>query len=198
MSGESLDTLLVKLAHGEDSAAERVFRDYEPLLRAMVRKRLTPSLRTKFDSMDVVQSVWADVLKTYRSEGWRFSDRDHLRAFLSRVTFNHFFHHCRRNNHALEREHALADDELPASNLPRPSQVVQADELWETIVDLCPPTHREVLRLKRQGLALGEIADRTGLHEGSVRRILYELARRLAAEKVRPGRAAGRSGHSQG
>jgi RNA polymerase sigma-70 factor (ECF subfamily) len=39
--------------------------------------------------------------------------------------------------------------------------------------------------LKRQGLSLAEIAERTALHEGSVRRILYELARRLAAEKQR-------------
>jgi RNA polymerase sigma-70 factor (ECF subfamily) len=157
----------------------------------MVRRRLTPSLRTKFDSMDVVQSVWADVLETYRAEGWRFTDRDHLRAFLARVTFNHFFHHCRRHSHAIEREHPLPLDEstaLPASDQPRPSQVVQADELWETLVDLCPPTHLEILRLKRQGLQLAEIAARTGFHESSVRRILYELARRLAAEKSRPGR----------
>jgi RNA polymerase sigma-70 factor (ECF subfamily) len=185
MSADSLDTLLLKLAHGEDAAAERVFREYEPLLRAMVRKRLTPPLRTKFDSMDVVQSVWADVLASYREEGWRFNDRDHLRAFLARVTFNHFFHQCRRHSHALEREHSLVGDEPQASNQPRPSQVVQADELWESLVELCPPTHLEVLRLKREGLAVGEIASRTGLHEGSVRRILYELARRLAAEKVR-------------
>jgi RNA polymerase sigma factor (sigma-70 family) len=192
MSADSLDTLLVRLADGEESAAERVFRDYEPLLRAMVRRRLTPPLRTKFDSMDVVQSVWADLLESYRTEGWRFKDRDHLRAFLARVTYNHFFHHCRRHSHALEREHPLPGDEstaLPASNQPRPSQVVQADELWETLVDLCPPTHLEILRLKRQGLPLAEIAARTGLHESSVRRILYELARRLAAEKTQPGRA---------
>lgn len=192
MSADSLDTLLVRLANGEESAAERVFRDYEPLLRAMVRRRLTPPLRTKFDSMDVVQSVWADLLEGYRTEGWRFKDRDHLRAFLARVTYNHFFHHCRRHSHELEREHPLPGDEstaLPASNQPRPSQVVQADELWETLVDLCPPTHLEILRLKRQGLPLAEIAARTGLHESSVRRILYELARRLAAERTQPGRA---------
>lgn len=191
MSADSLDTLLVKLAHGEDSAAERVFRDYEPLLRAMVRKRLNPSLRSKFDSMDVVQSVWADLLESYRAEGWQFTNRDHLRAFLTRVTYNHFFTHCRRNGPALDHEQpmpAVESPVLPASEQPRPSQVVQADELWKTIVDFCPPTHRQILDLKRQGLQLAEIAARTGLHEGSVRRILYELARRLAAEKARSDR----------
>ena len=71
-------------------------------------RRLTPSLRTKFDSMDVVQSVWADVLGSYRAEGWQLNDRDHLRAFLARVTYNHFFQHCRRHGPALVLQHLSA------------------------------------------------------------------------------------------
>jgi RNA polymerase sigma-70 factor (ECF subfamily) len=47
---------------------------------------------------------------------------------------------------------------------------------------LCPPEYHEILHLKRQGLLLDEIANRTGLHEGSVRRILRRLARQLAFE----------------
>jgi RNA polymerase sigma-70 factor (ECF subfamily) len=191
MSAASLETLLEKLANGESEAAERVFRSYEPFLRAMVRRRLTPPLRAKFDSMDVVQSVWADILEGFRQAEWRFPDQDHLRAFLARVTYNHFVNHCRRNSAALEREEPLQGDEsaaLRATGQPRPSQVVQADELWERLMDLCPPAHRELLELKRQGIPLAEIAERTGLHESSVRRILYELAKRLAAERARsPG-----------
>src|SRR5438309_11044747 len=114
MNPDSLDTLLVKLSNGEEAAAERVFRDYEPLLRSLVRRRLTPALRAKFDSMDVVQSAWADVLGGYRERGWRFADRDHLRAFLARVTFNHFFNHCRRHGPAIEREEPLPAEESAA------------------------------------------------------------------------------------
>jgi RNA polymerase sigma-70 factor (ECF subfamily) len=191
-----LDTLLVKLANGEDQAAERVFRDYEPLLRSMVRRRLTPALRTKFDSMDVVQSAWADLLVAYRSEGWQFEDRDHLRAFLAKVTYNHFYLQCRQNRRALKSERPLPPVESPGqpvSDQPRPSQVVQAVELWETILDSSPPTHAEVFQLKRQGLPLAEIASRTGMHPSSVRRIIYELAKRLAEERSKPGRALGAS-----
>ncbi len=46
---------------------------------------------------------------------------------------------------------------------------------------LCPPAHRDLLELKRQGFPLAEIAARTGLHESSVRRIVYDLQRKLAA-----------------
>jgi len=189
MNTPSLDSLLEKLASGESEAAERVFRDCEPFLRAMVRRRLTPMLRAKFDSMDVVQSAWADVLQGYQESGWQFTDREHLRAFLARVTHNHFVNHCRRNRAALEHEQPLYVEESatqqPASGQPRPSQVAQAGELWATLTELCPPAHRELLELKRQGLPLAEIAERTGLHASSVRRILYELAKRLAATQGR-------------
>jgi RNA polymerase sigma-70 factor (ECF subfamily) len=188
MNTPSLDTLLENLANGESEAAERVFRDYEPFLRAMVRRRLTPMLRAKFDSMDVVQSVWADVLKGYREEGWQFNDAEHLKAFLARVTYNHFATHCRRHRAALEREQPLHEDESraeAASGQPRPSQVAQADELWTMLMDLCPPAHRQILELKGQGVPLAGIAERTGLHESSVRRILYDLAKKLAAARQR-------------
>jgi RNA polymerase sigma-70 factor (ECF subfamily) len=48
------------------------------------------------------------------------------------------------------------------------------------MLEICPPQHRELLALRREGLPLGAIAERTGLHESSVRRVLYELAARLA------------------
>jgi DNA-binding IclR family transcriptional regulator len=48
---------------------------------------------------------------------------------------------------------------------------------------LCPPAHHAVLELKRQGFTLMEVAKRTGLHEGSVRRILRQLARQLAVKQ---------------
>jgi RNA polymerase sigma-70 factor (ECF subfamily) len=186
MNADALDTLIERLSHGDTEAAEEVFLTFEPVLRMMVRRRLTPRLRAKFDSIDVVQSAWADVLDGFREAGWQFKDRDHLRAYLARVTYNHFVNNCRRINRAVEHEQPLAGTEqpgLPPSGQPRPSEIAQAGELWETMMDLCAPAHRELLRLKRQGFPLAEIAARTGLHESSVRRILYELARRLAASR---------------
>jgi RNA polymerase sigma-70 factor (ECF subfamily) len=196
MSADALDTLLERLTRGEMDAAEEVFLAFEPVLRVMVRRRLTPRLRAKFDSMDVVQSAWADVLRGFREEGWQFSDRDHLRAYLAKVTYNHFVNSCRRHGRALLYEQPFEGNEQPGfaqSAQPRPSEVAQADELWELLVDLCPPTHRELLQFKRQGFPLAEIASRTGLHESSVRRILYDLARRLAAVRGEAAPAPSRS-----
>src|ERR1700728_4125895 len=74
MTHQPLDSVLEKLCSGDPAAAERVFLAFEPYLRMVVRKKLPPRLRAKFDSMDVVQSVWADVLCGFREAGWRFAD----------------------------------------------------------------------------------------------------------------------------
>jgi RNA polymerase sigma-70 factor (ECF subfamily) len=179
----SLEVLLDKLGQGDVAAAEQVFVRYEPYLRMLVRRQLSARLRAKFDSIDVVQSVWADLLHNFRESGWRFTDAAHLRAFLVKVTRNRFIDRIRQHKRALEREQPLNNtpgEQLPASPQPQPSELAQADDLWTQLLALCPPAHRELLLLKRQGCSLAELAARTGLHESSVRRILYDLARRLA------------------
>lgn len=183
MNGPHLDLLIERLNRGETAAAEEVFKAYEPYLRMLVRRRLRPALRAKFDSMDVVQSVWADVMEGLRDKDWKFQDRARLQAFLARLARNRFLDRCRKHKTALALETSLDEasgvDSVAVSE-PRASQVVQGDELWRRLLSLCPPAHQEILRLKRAGFTPGEIAIRAGLHEGSVRRILYDLARRLA------------------
>lgn len=183
-----LDALLERLAAGDVAAAEEVYVALVPALRVMVRRRLNPKLRARVDSLDVVQAAWADVLQNYREDGWAFHDVAHLKAFLNRVTYNHIVNACRKHARAGARERPLPAPEhpgMPASPEPRPSEHVRAEELWERMLDLCPPHHRELLRLKREGFGIAEIAARTGLHEGSVRRILYDLARRLSLPPAR-------------
>src|SRR5262249_55417734 len=90
MTNHPLASLLEKLCSGDPVAAERVFVAFEPYLRMVVRKKLPPRLRAKFDSIDVVQSVWADLLRGFREAGWRFADEAHLRAFLVKLTRNRF------------------------------------------------------------------------------------------------------------
>jgi RNA polymerase sigma-70 factor (ECF subfamily) len=182
MNDNPLDLLLRRLARGDAAAAEQVFREYEPYLRMVVRRYLPSGLRPKFDSVDVVQSVWVHVWKGLRGVAWQFSDRDHLRALLVTVTRRRLVSRFRHYRAAVEREESAAGDldRLPARCGPGPEDVARADELWERVLALVPPAHHELLRLRRQGFTMEEIAARTGLHEGSVRRVFRQLARHLA------------------
>ncbi len=157
-----------------------------------IRRQLSGPLRSKLDTMDIVQSVWADVLGGFRDAGWQFTDRSHLRAFLMKVARNRLIDRRRQHHRAIEQERPLdlAAVDLPGANQPRPSEIAQEHELWKRMLDECSPGHREILILKRQGMPNAEIARRTGLHEGSVRRILYELARRLSIPRRSSGAPA--------
>jgi RNA polymerase sigma-70 factor (ECF subfamily) len=187
MTNQPLDSVLEKLCSGDPDAAERVFLAFEPYLRMVVRKKLPPRLRAKFDSMDVVQSVWADLLRGFREAGWRFADEAHLRAFLVKLTRNRFIDQLRRNRIAVARERPIGElvqaDE-PVSPLPSPSELAQADELGQRMLALCSPAHREVVRLRMRGIPVAEIGTRVGLHVGSVHRILQDLACRVAVERA--------------
>jgi len=180
MEARPADMLLAKLNSGDDSAIEQTFLAFHQYLRIIVRRNLAPWLRAKFDSADVVQSIWADILKGLRQGRWHFSDADHLRAFLVRVTRNRLINRARHHSVCPQNGFTGQDaDGAALSEEPRPSQVAQAEELWQRLLARCPPAYRPLLRWKREGCTVLEIAERSGLHPSSVRRILYQLARRF-------------------
>jgi RNA polymerase sigma-70 factor (ECF subfamily) len=128
--------------------------------------------------------VWVHLLHGLNRNGWHFPDRGSLLALLTTMTRRRLVSRYRTHRAALRCEQSTTADgvDVAARCQPRPSELAQAEELWERMLALCPPAHHEVLRLKRQGFRLQEIADRTGFHEGSVRRILRQLTRALALQ----------------
>jgi RNA polymerase sigma factor (sigma-70 family) len=185
MTVEPLDLLLERLSAGDATAAEEAVRDYEPYLRLVIRRHLSGNLRAKFDSADVVQSVWVHVLQAMRRGAWQLIDQTSLRALLVTIARRRLVSRYRHHRAALDREQPGGADleGLPAPRQARPSEIAQANELWDRLLALCPPANHALLHLRRQGLSLNEIAARTGTHEGSVRRVLRRLARELAVRQ---------------
>jgi RNA polymerase sigma factor (sigma-70 family) len=185
---ESLDALLDGLSRGDSVATERVYRAIEPYLLKVVRRMLPQMLRAKFDSADVLQSVWADALCGLREERWRFERTDQLRGFLFVAVRNRLIQRVRRYGKVAAREERGAATRLRAlpSAQPRPSEEAQATEMWERLLDSCPVEHRPILELRRHGYNLVEIGARTGFHPDSIRRILRGLARKLVCADLEP------------
>jgi RNA polymerase sigma factor (sigma-70 family) len=183
MNPEALEPLLENLCQGDMAAAKQVFLACESYLRKIVRRQMPSRLQAKFDSVDVVQSVWADLLRGYRNGAWHFADVRRLQAFLVQVTRNRFHDKFRKHRISFEKEQQLDaahTSQMPSCPGAQPAELLDAEELWQQMLDLCAPEHQELLRLKRQGLPMEELAARTGLHPGSIRRILRNLARKLA------------------
>jgi RNA polymerase sigma factor (sigma-70 family) len=191
MKTDPVGALLGKLESGDPRVVEEAFRAYEPYLRMIVRRKLPSRLRTKFDSIDVVQSVWADLLHGFGQAGWRFADAAHLRAFLVKATRHRFIDRLRQHDRVLEREQSIDGKVLEAfteAKQERPSEVVQADEKWQQLLAICPKGFHRILRLRRQGKSLDDIAAATGYHKSSIRRILYQLAQKLRVKEIKSAR----------
>ena len=127
MTTPSLDELLVRLCNGDNEAAEQVFVIYEPYLRKVVRRQLPSRLRTRFDSMDIVQSIWSDLLDGFRSAGWRFASSAQLQAFLVKVTRNRFLDRVRQHGRAVDREEQLSEVDPPDIS---PRHGSRSQDLW--------------------------------------------------------------------
>jgi RNA polymerase sigma factor (sigma-70 family) len=183
MMNDSLESLLIRFNAGDELAIEQMFVSFEPYMRMAIHRRISGSLRAKFDSADVVQSVWADLIDGLHKLRWTFENVDQLRAFLVKMTRNRLIDRLRQYRKSLRHEVTLAPenvDALPADRCPRVSENFYADELWQQMVEACPSAHYELLKLKHQGASIAEIAERAHLHKSSVRRILYDIAKRVA------------------
>jgi len=186
MTPETGDELLEQLWKGNAEVLGDLFVVYESYLRAIVRSQLSDRLRSKFDSVDVVQSVWVQLLRRMGQDGCRVNDKNHLRALLVTIARRRLVSRARQCWWLTDADLPLDDEgweSLFDSRQTMPSETAQANDLWAKMLNLTPPDQREVLILKREGLPLQEIAARTGLHEGSVRRILRRLSRELALQE---------------
>jgi RNA polymerase sigma-70 factor (ECF subfamily) len=178
--------LIDRARHGDESAARELFELFEPHVRRVIRSRLPHVMRSKFDSIDFVQSVLGDFFgRLHRGEIDFKSPRD-LAKFLTlaaqaRVA-NEFRHRLRTKKHDLNKEVSIdhGHQHVPLiSHDPSPSQVAVAQERLEGILEGRPQLHQEVLRLRGEGFTFAEIADRTGIDERSARRILHRVEKEL-------------------
>jgi RNA polymerase sigma factor (sigma-70 family) len=182
MKFDPIESMFMHLRDGDLVAAEKVYNAYQPYLHRFVHRRLPAQLHSKLDSTDIVQSVWADLIVGFREHRWDFADEKRLRAFLVRAARNRIVDRFRQHRAAADKERPLSRDgsHVAQEPLSSPTAVAQADDVWQQMLAICPPEHHELLSLKRQGHSLAEIAARTGLHEGSIRRILRALAGKFA------------------
>src|SRR6516164_1101831 len=87
--GESdVPVFLARIQQGDDDAARELLARYEAEVRLVVRRQLPRLLRSRFDSLDFLQSVWGSFFRRVRGGGpppAEFEDSRHLVAFLARA-----------------------------------------------------------------------------------------------------------------
>lgn len=177
--------LMEQIAAGSESAVESLLGLYGDHLCRAVRRRLNRALRSKFDTHDFVQAVWASFFGD-RRELAKFEHSGQLVAFLTRVANNKVVDECRHQLQTqkadVTRERSLAGDGSQEIGVPgrepRPSQVAIVHEQWERLVDGASSRARRILGLRVAGETLENIASQLRVSEKTVHRVLSKVRAR--------------------
>jgi RNA polymerase sigma-70 factor (ECF subfamily) len=190
MNDDPVDDLLSRARAGDPSATRTILDRYEREIRMMVRERLPKKLRNRLDSLDIVQAVWKSFFCDQATKPRQFDNDGHLRAFLKGVAHNKVREQHRRftmlKKTDVGREESLyvrrGDRDVVRDIVapdPTPSQNLQACDRLEQLTMGRSPREVEVIKLRREGLTLQEIASKTGVHERTVRRIIEDARSRI-------------------
>ena len=175
--------LMAGLRTGDPVALDSLYREYGPFIRAAVRRQLHPRLRSRFDSLDFVQDVWASFLAV-PSDRYAFASPEALVGFLNRVAYRKVIDVFRRRfgtgRDDLTRE-VPADptdwgerDQILSAE-PTPSQWAVAGEEWQRLLSRFPPGHRAVLERLREGHSYEDIARLANVSVSTVDRVVRRL-----------------------
>ena len=74
---------IARIRAGDEEAATELLRRYEAKVRLVVRRQLPRLLRSKFDSLDFLQSVWGSFFHRVRTGPTDIEDEPNLVAFLA-------------------------------------------------------------------------------------------------------------------
>jgi RNA polymerase sigma factor (sigma-70 family) len=186
-TNDEFGLLMEGVLAGDENAATRLLNRYGPVIRQAVRRRLNKQLRSKFDSVDFVQDVWASFFAN-PPEQEAFLEPEKLAAFLTKIACNKVVDAARDRfftiKHNVNREYSLhdarqGDFDHPAVNQPTPSEVFRGRELWDRLLHGQPLVHQRILVLRRDGKGLAEIAEEIGISLRHVRRIIDKLRTRV-------------------
>jgi RNA polymerase sigma-70 factor (ECF subfamily) len=184
-----IGVLLSRIQKGDEEAARELLTRYESKVRLVVRRQLPRLLRSRFDSLDFLQSVWGSFFLRIRTGPHDLEGEENLIAFLAWAARNKVIDEYRRassqkqdvNRETPLRPDGAGHDESVATS-DTPSQLVQARELYDRLHEMLPDDRRAILELKSEGYSSKEIADRLGVSERTVQRVLKELWNRARLE----------------
>ena len=182
---------------GDELALNQLCRVYAERVRWMVRFRMGNKLRSKMESMDLVQEVLINALRglgdfTYENEG------DFVR-WLSKIAENAFYdnidkYHAGKRD--IRNEVRIGDFKTSGTGnfvgsfgpieATTPSVIVSRKEdlsRLEKAIDKLKPKYREVIILaKIEQLSYGQIGQRLGKSAGAVKMLVSRAIVELASE----------------
>jgi RNA polymerase sigma factor (sigma-70 family) len=177
---EQFQVLMRKAMAGSDAAARKLFESYEMVLLQAIRRKLNKKVRSKFDSTDFAQDVWASFFAR-PVESRVFDSPENLLAFLTTLAKNKVTDAIRQHltvqRYDVHREQSLDDSrvlkkENIAARQPTPSYIAMTKEEWNVFLRKQPLVYRRVFILLREGHTHEQIGTELGISVRTVERIV--------------------------
>lgn len=175
---------MLRLENGSSDAAWELIDRYSSHVLRFVRRNMHYRLRSKYDSQDFVQMVWASFFRDPRQlKG--LTNPGQLIGLLGSMARNKVISEVRRRlqsqHRSVMRETNL--DSPDGSNAlfakdPTPSSVAIARERWCRLLESQPPHVQTIIERRLAGTTFQEIAIELGLHERTVRKTIEKLLKK--------------------
>lgn len=175
-SGDNLNSeadLLNERVKPQDWTHSAFFREHAPRLEALIRGRLAPRFRSRFDADDVVQSAFRSFfLRPVPAHSALSRDTD-LWPLLADIAVRKLAQQVRRHQAQRRdvRTDSLADDSLAGPGV-GPDDAASLTEIIERVQLNLDAKSREAFLLRVQGYEILEIAEQLQISERTVRRQL--------------------------
>jgi RNA polymerase sigma factor (sigma-70 family) len=180
-----LRELVSGIREGDEQAVGAFVAHYEPQLRRVLRvTRVIRLLQSQFDSQDLMQSVFMQVIADIRADHAKFSDESALVGYLSTVGRNRLRDHIRRVKATKrDRQKTVGDDvealKKVAQSGPSPSQIVEVREQVARIEACASPSELKVIKERADGAGWQELASARGLNPEALRKRIERVRRRI-------------------
>ena len=175
-------TLLRRFRAGEADAATELYVRYASRLLALASSRTSPSLASRFDPEDVVQSVFRTFFRRAAEGLYEVPPGDELWQLFLVIALNKVralgVHHRAQKRDATRTVgsptldvHSQVDDGTPMQIL---------EMVIDDFVNQQPPLQAQMIRLRIDGHEVQAIADATQRSKRSVERVLQRFRLELA------------------
>jgi RNA polymerase sigma-70 factor (ECF subfamily) len=165
---------------GSQEASRELAETYGSHVRRAVRQRLRRQLRSRYDSLDFVQNVWASFFCD-PTNAPAIETPAQLVAYLCRLAHNKVIDEIRRSQTQkadVDREQHIdrRDEYAPVYGRdPTPSAVAVFHERYDALVTRQPEDISRAAQLRFEGATYEEIAEKMNVSERHVRRTLNRL-----------------------
>jgi RNA polymerase sigma-70 factor (ECF subfamily) len=186
-------SLLEELRGGDEQAAAQLYQRYAQRLRALAEKKTGKDLANRFDSEDVIQSVFRSFFERARNGLYDVPTGGDLWPLLLVIALQKvraYGTHHRAGRRDVRRERVSDEGETVCLV----SQRIRVEEpqsllklIAEETLDQLPALHRQVARWRLEGYDHQEIANKTGRSKRTIERIFQEcrvILQQLLSESV--------------